>query len=151
MNGILGESTLHHVCIVTGDLERTKKNFAELNGMEEPATVISNDYKAMHTWFKGKEAQRSGLSQCTFEIGNGAAVEFIMPDGGPSAWNDHLSLHGGGLHHLAYLVKDLDAVVERCEAKGMEKIQSGDFPGGHYAYVDGSGFIGTFLELMEIF
>lgn len=151
MKGILGESILHHVCIVTGDLEKAKKNFAELNGMEVPATEISNDYENMHTWFNGREAPRSGLSQCTFEMANGAAIEFIMPDEGPSAWKDYLSRYGGGLHHLAYLVKDLDTVVKRCEAKGMQKIQLGDFPGGHYAYVDGRSFIGTFLELMEIF
>lgn len=151
MTGILGESTLHHVCIVTSDLEKTKKNFAALNGMEIPETDVNQDYENMHTWFKGEAAPRSGLSQCGFTMPGGFIVELIMPDEGPSAWNDHLREHGDGLHHLAYLVKDLDAVVERCEANGMTKVQTGDFPGGHYAYVDGRSFVGTFLELMEIF
>ena len=148
---ILGECTLDHVCIVTHDLEKTKRNYAALVGAEVPESIVSNDYENMHTWFRGAPAPRSGLSQCGFRDAGGVTVELIMPDDGPSAWNDQLREHGDGLHHLAFLVKDLDAVVRRCEENGMPKVQTGDFPGGHYAYVDGRDFVEAYLELMELF
>lgn len=152
VDSILGEHTLNHVCIVTRDLDRLKKNYAALTGAEIPESMVSNDYENMHTWFKGAPAPRSGLSQTAFvDSKSGTVIEIIMPDDGPSAWNDQLNEVGESLHHLAYVVKNLDAVVARCEAAGMPKVQTGDFPGGHYAYVDGRSFVGTFLELMEIY
>lgn len=149
IKSILGENSLHHVCIVTRDLERMKRNFAALMGAEIPETIVTNDYENMHTWFKGAPAPRSGLSQTAFvDEKTGVTVELIMPDDGPSAWNDQLDAAGDSLHHLAYVVKDLDTAVAQCEANGMPKVQSGDFKGGRYAYVDGREFVGTFLELM---
>lgn len=46
---ILGECTLDHVCIVTHDLEKTKRNYAALVGAEVPESIVSNDYENMHT------------------------------------------------------------------------------------------------------
>ncbi len=148
MQGILGDCKLNHVCIVTRDLEKTKNNYARLTGMAAPETIVNEDYANMHTWFKDLDASRSGLEQCTFAA-EGGNVELIMPNTGPSAWNEYLDAHGEGLHHLCFEVKELDAVVARCEENGMKKIQTGDFPGGHYAYVDATGFVGTYLELLE--
>ena len=56
---ILGECTLDHVCIVTHDLEKTKRNYAALVGAEVPESIVSNDYENMHTWFRGAPAPRS--------------------------------------------------------------------------------------------
>ena len=148
---ILGECTLDHVCIVTRDLGKTKRNYAALVGAPIPEDIVNDDYENMHTWYRGAAAPRSGLSQCGFRDANGVVVELIMPDDGPSAWNEQLEERGDSLHHLAYRVKDLDAIVKRCEENGMPKIQSGDFTGGHYAYVDARAFVGCYLELMEIF
>lgn len=151
IQAILGACQLDHVCIVTRDLEKTKRNYARLVGAEVPETIVNQDYERMNTWYRGGPARKSGLSQCGFSDSKGFTVELIMPDDGPSAWNDQLCEQGEGLHHVAFLVKDLDAVLERCAENGMVKIQTGDFPGGHYAYVDGREFVGAYLELMELF
>lgn len=152
MSGILGEYKFHHTCIVTKDLERLKKNFASLLGVEIPETIVNDDYEKMHTWFKGIPAPKTGLSQTAMIAGNGdgGMIELIMPNEGPSTWNDFLNVHGEGVHHFAFVVQDLDTVLENCKTNGMEKVQSGDFPGGRYAYVDGLDFCGAFLELMEM-
>ena len=35
------------------------------------------------------------------------------------------------------------------EGKGLSLVQRGEYPGGRYAYVDGSAQLGAILELLE--
>lgn len=151
MKSILGNCKLHHTCVVTRDLEKCKKNYAALLGIKIPETIISKQYDIMNTKYKGKAAPYTGCEQTAVDAGNGAIIEIIMPNEGPSAWNDFLNEHGEGIHHFCFEIKDLHEIVKKCEQYGMKKIQSGDFPGGHYAYVDGRSFVGAYLELLEMF
>ena len=150
MESILGKCKLNHTCVITKDLERLKKNYATLVGVEVPQTIVNKDYATMDTWFKGSPAPNTGLEQ-TAVVMDGGTIELIMHNEGPSAWNDFLEEHGEGIHHFCFEVNDLVAVVERCEANGIKKIQTGKFPGGHYAYVDGRDYCGAYLELLEMF
>lgn len=147
MESILGKCSLHHIGCVVKDMEYSKTNYARLVGEEVPATVVSDQYETMGTIYRGNRAPYTGLQQTSF-VKDGQTVEFIMPNEGPSEWNDYLAKHGEGLHHLCFLVENLEMAVKNCESSGMKLIQSGNFPGGRYVYMDGKPFLCVCIELL---
>ncbi|MGB9863938.1 MAG: VOC family protein, partial [Candidatus Saccharicenans sp.] len=78
-------------------------------------------------------------------------IELIEPVGGPSTWREFLEQHGEGVHHLAFEVKGMEAKVKALAAMGLPLLQKGDYEGGRYAYVDGTGCLAVILELLENF
>jgi catechol 2,3-dioxygenase-like lactoylglutathione lyase family enzyme len=80
--------------------------------------------------------------------------EWCIPLKGPTVYEDHLQLHGEGVHHLGFQVKDLDSVVRSWKALGFEVSQSGAWgedgkPGsGRFAYVDTDEIGGVTVELL---
>lgn len=80
--------------------------------------------------------------------------EWCIPLRGPTVYEDHLQLHGEGIHHLGFQVKDLDSVVRSWKALGFEVSQSGAWgevgkPGsGRFAYVDTDAIGGVTVELL---
>jgi 4-hydroxyphenylpyruvate dioxygenase-like putative hemolysin len=79
------------------------------------------------------------------------SLELIEPIGGPSTWREFLDQRGEGVHHIAFVVRDTDEVVELLEGKGVGVIQQGDYTGGRYTYVDSAPTLGVILELLENF
>ncbi len=59
---------------------------------------------------------------------------------GPNIYEEFLNEHGEGVHHLGYLVEDIDAEISNMKARGFKMVQSGCGFGtandGAYAYFD---------------
>ena len=146
MKDLLAKSKLNHVCLVTDDLERSKSIMAGLLGVETPETVV---IPGSNITFKGKPAPELGCQQMAFSFGE-FAVEMIMPNEAESTWREHLRTKGKGLHHLCFHVNNLEAVLGPFEEYGMPVVQTGEFEGGRYAYVDATEQIGMYLELLEL-
>jgi methylmalonyl-CoA mutase C-terminal domain/subunit len=86
-----------------------------------------------------------------FDFPNGASLELICPAGN-AGLEKFLDKRGDALHHLALRVKDLDAVLERLDARGVPLIDKAGRPGarGHrVAFLHPKAFGGTLLELVE--
>jgi catechol 2,3-dioxygenase-like lactoylglutathione lyase family enzyme len=95
---------LHHVGIVQPSEEDARALMA-LMGLEED--------------FRGFVPNWSAL--CIFTKPNGATpVEFVIPDGGPL---ERFNKGAGGLHHIAFQVRDLDALAKRLEAEDMKLLE----------------------------
>ena len=91
-----------------------------------------------------------GRAKCAFfDLGDGMAIELIEPDGKPSIWTDDLPAYEGKVHHIAFNIKGMKDKIERCEAAGLKCIQTGEFIGGRYAYIEASDLLGARLELLE--
>ena len=143
----LGTTTLVHVGIVVSDIEAKVREWADLLGLPKPRITVTDRVDVAHTEYRGKATQaRARIA--SFRLGQ-AAVELIEPLGGPSAWKDQLDRHGDSLHHIAFRVEGMEDRVAFLESKGIPLVQSGDFTGGRYVYVDGASLLGTALELME--
>lgn len=111
---------LHHVGIVFPD-EDSATRMMELLGLEE-------DYRGfVEKW--------SAL--CIFTRPNGATpIEFVIPNGGPLA---KFNKGAGGLHHVALLVPDLEALKQQLLARGIKLLEE--------EHVKGAGnFICNFLS-----
>jgi 4-hydroxyphenylpyruvate dioxygenase-like putative hemolysin len=67
----------------------------------------------------------------------GTMVELIEPEDGESIYTEHLDEHGEGLHHVAcFVFEDTERIVEQFEEGGMGVLQSGEFAGVPYWYLD---------------
>ena len=82
------------------------------------------------------------------------AYEWIMPEKGPSSWQDHLDKHGEGIHHLAFNVDDMDRSIRDWKQNGFDVAMSGGWgePGkkgsGRFAYIDTQAASGLDVELL---
>jgi 4-hydroxyphenylpyruvate dioxygenase-like putative hemolysin len=80
--------------------------------------------------------------------------EWIIPEKGPSTWQDHLDRHGEGVHHLAVAVDDMDKAIAEWKKAGYAYVMGGAWgdagrPGfGRFAYVDAQGAGGIDIELL---
>lgn len=82
------------------------------------------------------------------------AYEWCIPVKGPIVYEDHINLHGEGIHHLAFSVVDMDAVLKNYESLGYintmggtwgEKGKSGS---GRYEYIGLENAGGMTMELL---
>lgn len=102
--------------------------------------------------FRGKPAEyrmRIALAQ----VGP-MCIELIESLDGDSIYDEFVSEHGYGVHHLGILAGDMEAAITQAEAAGFVVIQDGAGFGragdGHYAYLNTEDKIGVTLELLSL-
>jgi methylmalonyl-CoA/ethylmalonyl-CoA epimerase len=137
------------IAFVVKDVAKTSKAYAELFGLPVPKWQLTDGLDKAHTQYKGKQSKAK--AKISFFLIGDIMMELIQPVGGPSTWKDHLETKGEGLHHIAFMVKDMDAHIKYLESKKVPLIQKGDFTGGKYAYLDGMKNLKVVLELLETF
>jgi methylmalonyl-CoA/ethylmalonyl-CoA epimerase len=143
----LGTITITQVGIIVQDIEAKARAWAEVLGLPVPEIMITDTYERAQTEYKGQPSNaRAKLA--FFHLGQ-VDLELIEPVGEPSTWQDQLEEHGDSLHHIAFEIKGMSDTVAYLEAKGLPLVQRGEYPGGRYAYVNGSAQLGAILELLE--
>ena len=98
-----------------------------------------------HTRYRGEPTE--ARAKLAFFGAGSLSIELIEPVGGPSTWQEFLDAHGEGMHHIAFHIDDMEGQVEMLAGKGMPAVQSGDYTGGCYAYIDSVPQLGVILEL----
>ncbi|NPV83151.1 MAG: VOC family protein [Candidatus Aminicenantes bacterium] len=147
--GPLGTDQVVQVGIVVKDIEKASRAYAEIFGLDVPQWFLTDTVDKAHTEFRGKPSEaRAKLA--FFQLKN-ITIELIEPVGGPSTWREFLDQHGEGVHHLAFEVNGMDEKLKLLAGHGIPLIQKGDYEGGRYAYVDGTGSLAVILELLENF
>lgn len=76
-------------------------------------------------------------------------IEFIETLQGKNPYTEFLEAKGEGIHHLAYMVDDLDRWKRAFAAKGLEPIFHHDMGVMDFAYFDTSRVGGLMLELLH--
>jgi methylmalonyl-CoA/ethylmalonyl-CoA epimerase len=94
---------LHHVGVIVPDAGQVEA-LMDLLGLEAGAVQYVPEYQA----------------DCTFTRGEGAAVEFIVPRGGPLA---RFNKGMGGLHHIALEVEDLEGLAAGLADRGVRLLE----------------------------
>ena len=80
--------------------------------------------------------------------------EWCIPVKPPIVYDDHIKKHGEGIHHLAFMVSDMDKVLQDYTAKGFVVSMGGTWgeegkPGsGRYEYIDLEKGGGLTMELL---
>ena len=132
---------------IVKDIEETTRSFANFFGVDVPEIHWTGEFKEAQQHYKGEPVE-SRAKQSFFEMEN-IQLELIEPDEGPSTWRDHLEQHGEGVHHIAFVVKDMKQTVKTLEGLNMPVIQKGEYQGGRYAYLDSFNQLKVILELLE--
>ena len=76
-------------------------------------------------------------------------IELIEPDENPSTWREFLDTNGEGVHHIAFVIKDMAGKIRKLADMGLPLIQRGEYTGGRYAYIESNDKLKVMLELLE--
>lgn len=101
---------IHHVGLVMPDMAHVE-TFMALLGLAEDTRGYVADFRC---W-------------CVFAAARGGTtLEFVVPDGGPLA---NFNKGRPGLHHIAIVVPDIDAVRARLDEEGIPLLADGKVQG----------------------
>jgi catechol 2,3-dioxygenase-like lactoylglutathione lyase family enzyme len=126
---------INQACIVVSDVELVAQNYWNILGIGpwifldwKSPLVYDYRYHGKPSWARSKLALAQ-VGDVQFEL-----VEHIE---GESIYKDFLTEHGEGLHHLNFLVDNVDEAVAEFEKEGFYSLQSGRIEGeGAYNYID---------------
>ncbi len=136
---------IFQVCAVVGDAENTAQQLTSL-GLG-PFTRLPYDHRFTQTQYRGKTIEGGAIILAS-DVG-GVEFEIIQPLGGPSAWTEFLEKRGEGLHHLSFLVNDIDKEEESLVRQGMSVIQKGRHGNGGYSYFETDAIGGVIFEVLQ--
>jgi methylmalonyl-CoA/ethylmalonyl-CoA epimerase len=143
----LTDGRIMQTAYVTGDIDRSVRNFGEKFGIGGWAVVRSVAFESLLVRGKRCEARISAAIGFQGDM----MYELIQPlDDLPSPYRDpgsnRLSL---GFHHLARIVCDWDATMAHCSALGMTMAMDARVVGGgHAVYMEDQSGTGM-VELLE--
>ena len=144
---VLGTSVVTQIGILVRDIDKTAKAYAEFLGVE-PNFVETDEFEKSQTSYNGNPSPaRSRLA--FFKVGPSLDIELIQPDQEPSTWRNDLDTFGEGVHHIAFVVDGIKEKIINLAAKNMPLLQTGEYTGGRYAYVDAKDELKIILELLE--
>jgi catechol 2,3-dioxygenase-like lactoylglutathione lyase family enzyme len=142
---VIGESqarvrvpAINQVAIVVRDIEETVRDYWNVLGIGpweirdwEAPLVYDRRYHGRPVWARERIANA--------QVGP-VQLELCQPVEGDSIYRDFLEEHGEGLHHINFLVEDIDATAAVFTGQGFSSIQSGRVgpreEGGGYNYID---------------
>jgi len=141
-----GLGKLTQVAVVVRDIEEAAERWARLLGVPKPQVIETEEWERTRMAYRGSPSR--GRAKLAFFNLGGVTLELIEPIGGPSTWSEFLGEQGPGIHHIAFVVDDMEAAIRKLESEGGVLVQRGDFEGGSYAYVDARKTLGAIVELL---
>jgi methylmalonyl-CoA/ethylmalonyl-CoA epimerase len=138
------EANIHQIGIVVKDLDKTISFFTAI-GL---GPFIIRNAKHPAATVKGKkESYEVRIAVCQqgplqFEL-----IEYIE---GKTIHKDFLDQKGEGLHHIRFMVSDLDDVINKFSKIGVNVLQEDRFEnGGGIAYMDSKKTGGAVIEITQ--
>lgn len=140
-------ANIGQICLVVRDIDRAMAQWNRLGiGPWELHEFGPNMVQGMT--YRGTP-QTEGVKLALAQSGP-IQFELIETGSEPNVYSEHLERHGEGLHHIGYVVDDMDAAIAEMAALGYPVIQSGHSMGadddGSYAYFDTEADLGCILE-----
>jgi len=127
---------LHHVAIVVPTIAEAKKTWVDVMGLTESEVEHVADQKVnVLVCYAGEQR-----------------IELVEPATPDSPVSKFLEKRGGGLHHLAWKVEDLERAIARLMAAGVRMIDESPRPGANgtrIAFVHPKSTNGVLSELVE--
>jgi catechol 2,3-dioxygenase-like lactoylglutathione lyase family enzyme len=148
---LLGTNKIEQLAIVVRDLDAAAEAYCKLLGVEKPSVIQSGPSELTQVIFEGKPTEAD--SKYMFINTPLLQIELIEPGDSPSTWKKHLETQGEGVHHISFVVNDIEEKVRLLEDMGYSVIQRGNFWNGkgRYAYMDTTSTYKVIIELLERF
>ena len=128
---------LSHIGIAVEDLEQAERIFSDLLSAE-PGHV--------------SEVPDQKIKAMFFPLDDGSAVELLMPTDSDSPIKKFIEKRGPGIHHLAFVVGNIEKKLEELKAKGYRLIDETPrigATGKKIAFMHPSSTSGVLIELKE--
>lgn len=134
LSGIVRD--LHHVAIVVPSIDAARGLYVDLLGLTagEPEHVADQKVNVL-VCFAGTQR-----------------VELVEPSSPDSPVSGFIAKRGGGLHHLAWRVDDLEVALAKLKAAGVQLIDEAPRAGAHncrIAFIHPKATGGVLSELVE--
>ncbi|PFP28692.1 hypothetical protein COJ96_13435 [Bacillus sp. AFS073361] len=148
---LLGTNKVEQLAIVVRDLDAAADAYCRLLGVEKPPVIQSGPSELTQVIFEGKPTEAD--SKYMFINTPLLQLELIEPGDSPSTWKKHLEAYGEGVHHISFVVDDMEEKMRLLEDMGYPVIQRGNFWNGkgRYAYMDTTSTYKVIIELLERF
>jgi len=146
-NNILDTKLITQIGILVHDIEKTSQAYAQFFGVEKPQCSITDEVDKAQTQYRGERS--SARAKLAFFDTGSLQLELIEPDHNPSTWRESLDQNGEGPHHVAFVIKGMKGKIALLERNQMPLLQTGEYPGGRYAYIDTLRDLKVIIELLE--
>ncbi|MBY8992423.1 MAG: VOC family protein [Candidatus Lokiarchaeota archaeon] len=123
---------IHHFGYVYKDGEAAVKEFKSLFGIEKFTRIDMGVVKVARSM-----------------IGN-LQVDLIEPQDKNSIFYTFLEEGNVGLHHVGFLVKDVDEEIKEWDSKGLKQVLGGIIGPAKFVYFDTTDTLGHITELLQI-
>jgi methylmalonyl-CoA epimerase len=127
-----------HIGIAVNDLEKSVKTFRDILGCESPKIIDALEHK---------------IKVAMFEAGNGrTCIELLTPTEEQSSIKKFVEKKGTALHHIAFVVDDIERELSRLKKDGYELIDEKPRIGalGHkIAFLHPRSADGILIELQQ--
>jgi methylmalonyl-CoA/ethylmalonyl-CoA epimerase len=141
--GSIGDGLFQHAYVVA-DLAAAERSMRDALGcsafVDLPPTDLTYDLRG--------DAVRAALA-IGFARSGDVQLELIQPVRGPGLHAEFLAERGGGVHHLGFLVEDLDETLVAARRLGAPKLMGGQFANLRFAYLDTFADLGVYTEVVE--
>jgi catechol 2,3-dioxygenase-like lactoylglutathione lyase family enzyme len=145
---------ISQVAIAVNDLPLVVENYWSILGIG-PWNIYAWEYPAVYARTYHSQPAWSREKICHAQVG-GVEFELMQPVDGPSLYRDFLKERGEGIHHLQFLVDDLDETVGILTGEhGFVSLQSGGCGRSergcryNYIYLEALGCIWEVVECRE--
>ena len=135
MLGRLGVRELDHTALAVRDLAIALRLYRDLLG------GVPHQYE---------EQPRRGFRWLTLRYPSGSQLELIAPLGEHGFLQSFLEKHGEGIHHLTFMVDDLQQAVAEARAAGLRVVDE-DYsnPEWQEAFISPTSAHGTIVQLAQ--
>lgn len=130
---------LYHVAVAVRNIDEVEKVYETALGLKVGHREVVED-------------QGVRTSMLLPEKG-GTAVELLEPLSDESPISKFLEKRGEGIHHICFLVDDIEAALERLKKEGVRLIDESPRPGAYHsrvAFIHPKATNGVLIELAEI-
>jgi methylmalonyl-CoA/ethylmalonyl-CoA epimerase len=127
---------LDHVAIAVKDLDAAIEGYRTRYGVEPLHREV---------------VEEQGVEEAMIPVG-GSFVQLLQPVSDDTPVGRYLARHGEGLHHVAFLVADIEAALDHLRSEGARLVDEHPRPGGRgarIAFVHPADLTGTLIELVE--
>lgn len=130
--------TLYHIAIAVRNIDEVEKLYEAALGLKVTHREVVED---------------QGVKASMLEPeGGGAAIELLEPLSDESPISAFLEKRGEGIHHICFLVDDLEASLAALKDQGVRLIDESPRVGAHYtrvAFMHPRAMHGVLIELAE--
>lgn len=125
---------ISRVALVVGNVQKTVENYWDILGIG-PWDIHDMRPPMLTNLIYHSKPAKFGMKVAIAKLGT-TELALIEPMSGESIYSDFMAEHGEGLHHIEFLVDNVDETTQVMSKEGFPPLMSGRVGDGAFAYYD---------------